>query len=80
MGMHFTTDLSYHPVILHFQENDYVTKLDLSSNLIGEVGAGYLGRAVAINNTLDSVDLSENCIRQTGAVLIGKSVIVSLCF
>ena len=60
-----------------FQENDYVTKLDLSSNLIGEVGAGYLGRAVAINNTLDSVDLSENCIRQTGAVLIGKSVIVS---
>lgn len=50
--------------------------LDLSSNSIEERGAGYLGRAVAINNSLETLDLSQNKIRRDGAILIGKSVMV----
>lgn len=62
------------------QANEYITELDLSDNNIGEVGAGYIGRAQAINNSLDKVDLSGNCIRCSGAVLIGKSIMVRILY
>lgn len=52
-------------------------ELDLSTNLIEENGAGYIGRALAINNSLDRVDLSANCIRADGAVFLGKAIGVS---
>lgn len=52
--------------------------LDLSSNYIGEAGAGFMGRAVAINNTLESLNLAQNCIRLDGGILMGKSVMVSM--
>ena len=50
------------------------TCLDLSENLIAETGAVSLGRALAINNSLEDLNLSRNCIRQRGAVAICKGL------
>src|SRR5690349_13761444 len=46
--------------------NTSLTKLDLSGNNIGDIGAKFISNALQSNNVLTGLNLSENYFRENG--------------
>lgn len=54
-------------------DNETVTSLDFSRNVIGDDGCDHVARLIAVNKTIVSLNLAHNSIADAGAIVIARA-------